>query len=452
MFTGSESPVQKEEARQAFLSDQGSVLIMSLRAGAGIDGLQHKCRTVVFGELDWSPGVHEQCVGRIHRDGQPDPVVAYFLVSDFGADPIIVDVLGVKRAQIDGVRDPNAALVEAGRGRAAPSRETAAVARRNDMITDDVTPLPPPPEATPCTAIAGNEPPDPDEAGPSRLEQHAERELRAAGLFDADSDYDGAIGRDVMELVRAFCNKGHSGGSAMYVLEVFNRVARWEALTPITCKPDEWMDIANIVLDQKPAELWQSRRNPALFSVDGGRTYYHVDERDFDKPPRCGRPLRTQLIEGTIRRLYASQDPSAPVTETDANAVQPPAISNATRPTWERVIEMCEKWASSHPIDQVVIADMRERDKLGRERYGTPLQPHNGRDTLVDLYQEQLDSVAYLANAILERGDELDSMVGLGETLWRTIAFASKTRQLIMERDGQQPFITTTLADGRPET
>jgi hypothetical protein len=91
------------------------VLIMSLRSGAGVDGLQEsgvRCRTVVFGELDWSPGVHEQCIGRVHRDGQGDPVLAYFLVADDGADPIMIDVLGVKREQIEGVRNPNRALAE----------------------------------------------------------------------------------------------------------------------------------------------------------------------------------------------------------------------------------------------------------------------------------------------------------------------------------------------------
>ena len=90
------------------------VLILSLRAGAGIDGLQHVCRTCVFGELDWSPGVHEQCLGRVYRDGQPDPVVAYYLLAEEGADPIMSDVLGVKRGQIEGLRDPDAPLVEAG--------------------------------------------------------------------------------------------------------------------------------------------------------------------------------------------------------------------------------------------------------------------------------------------------------------------------------------------------
>lgn len=52
------------------------------------------------------------CIGRVERDGQPDPVVAYFLVSEEGSDPVIADVLGLKKAQIEGVRDPDAELVE----------------------------------------------------------------------------------------------------------------------------------------------------------------------------------------------------------------------------------------------------------------------------------------------------------------------------------------------------
>jgi SNF2 family DNA or RNA helicase len=113
LYTGTESVNQKEAAIREFAVHLNSrVLIMSLRSGAGVDGLQGSCRTAVFGELDWSPGVHEQCVGRIHRDGQPEPCLAYFLVAEDGADPIMVDVLGIKREQIEGVRNPNRALAE----------------------------------------------------------------------------------------------------------------------------------------------------------------------------------------------------------------------------------------------------------------------------------------------------------------------------------------------------
>jgi hypothetical protein len=65
---------------------------------------------------------------------------------------------------------------------------------------------------------------------------------------------------------------------------------------------------------------------------------------------------------------------------------QPPPIPNDHTSVWD-----------------LVIADMAERDRIGVLRYGTPLQPHNGRDALVDAYQECLDLAVYLRQAIAER-------------------------------------------------
>jgi hypothetical protein len=53
----------------------------------------------------------------------------------------------------------------------------------------------------------------------------------------------------------------------------------------------------------------------------------------------------------------------------------------------------------------LVLEDMRKRDELGRQRYGTRLQPHNGRDSLRDLYEELLDAVAYTRQLIAERDE-----------------------------------------------
>lgn len=58
---------------------------------------------------------------------------------------------------------------------------------------------------------------------------------------------------------------------------------------------------------------------------------------------------------------------------------------------------------SSTPIWELVVADMVARDHVGRARYGTPLQAFNGRDALVDAYQEALDLCVYLRQAIEER-------------------------------------------------
>lgn len=50
----------------------------------------------------------------------------------------------------------------------------------------------------------------------------------------------------------------------------------------------------------------------------------------------------------------------------------------------------------------LVLVDIRERDKLGEQRYRTRLQPFNGRDALTDLYQELLDAVVYTRQCIEE--------------------------------------------------
>lgn len=51
----------------------------------------------------------------------------------------------------------------------------------------------------------------------------------------------------------------------------------------------------------------------------------------------------------------------------------------------------------------LVVSDMMERDKTGLKKYGTRLQPRNGRDFLIDAYQELLDGSVYLRGLIFER-------------------------------------------------
>lgn len=110
MYTGSESSTQKVRSKDAFLAGETDLLIMSLRSAAGIDGLQARCSTVVFGELDWSPGIHHQCIERVDREGQEEPVTALFLVVDEGSDPPIMEMLGLKASEAHAVTDPSAEL------------------------------------------------------------------------------------------------------------------------------------------------------------------------------------------------------------------------------------------------------------------------------------------------------------------------------------------------------
>jgi len=110
------------------------------------------------------------------------------------------------------------------------------------------------------------------------LVDHAHTELSRAGLFDKDADYGGMIGIAVMELIAIMAKQGHSGFSAGWVRDLFNKLSNYENLTPITSNPDEWMDV-NELCGDNAGEMWQNRRNPAIFSTDGGQTWYNVDDK-----------------------------------------------------------------------------------------------------------------------------------------------------------------------------
>ena len=97
------------------------------------------------------------------------------------------------------------------------------------------------------------------------LAGYAWDELNRAGLFDKSSDYYGALGVAVLELIEVFAGQGHSGTSAGATVELFQRLVRFQPLSDLTDDPSEWMEVTD--------GLWQSRRMPEAFSRDGGRTY-----------------------------------------------------------------------------------------------------------------------------------------------------------------------------------
>lgn len=84
-----------------------------------------------------------------------------------------------------------------------------------------------------------------------------------------------------------------------------------------------------------------------------------------------------------------SDRPASRVTKAHATARQPAPVPNGNT-----------------AIADLVIADVRARQELGQRRYGTDLQAHNGRDALVDAYQEAIDLAMYLRQALEERDAE----------------------------------------------
>jgi len=109
LYTGSESAAGKARSVEAFTRGDSRVMMMSLRSGAGLDGLQYYCNDAVVGELDWSPQVHYQFFGRLRRPGQQKQVNGHYLHTNWGSDPVILEMLGIKADQSRGINDPGAA-------------------------------------------------------------------------------------------------------------------------------------------------------------------------------------------------------------------------------------------------------------------------------------------------------------------------------------------------------
>jgi hypothetical protein len=58
--------------------------------------------------------------------------------------------------------------------------------------------------------------------------------------------------------------------------------------------------------------------------------------------------------------------------------------------------------SSGVPVVDLVVNDMRDRKTFGIAKYGTALQANNGRNNLIDIYQEVLDMAVYIRAEIEE--------------------------------------------------
>jgi len=96
----------------------------------------------------------------------------------------------------------------------------------------------------------------------------------------------------------------------------------------------------------------------------------------------------------------------SPSKTTSHNAPEPPPRPNAGPAVWD-----------------AVLVDIAERDRIGTAKYGTRLCVGDGRDALVDAYQEALDLVVYLKKAILERDKAKAELLEVTTRLTRAVHY-----------------------------
>ena len=101
----------------------------------------------------------------------------------------------------------------------------------------------------------------------SNLLKHAERELKFIG-YDGKDEYNNMAKAAIMELLTTFANQGHSGFSANYIVNLFNKLAKYETLSPLTGNDDEWGNVSDMSGDRKT--LFQNNRDGRVFKNDDG--------------------------------------------------------------------------------------------------------------------------------------------------------------------------------------
>lgn len=106
----------------------------------------------------------------------------------------------------------------------------------------------------------------------SNLVRHARRELNALGNGPEINDH-------VIEMVAIFSAAGHSGFSAMYTIDILQKLLMFENLTALTNDPEEWFYHDYDHSGWKHG-IWQNTRNGEAFSFNGGNTYYLLSETE----------------------------------------------------------------------------------------------------------------------------------------------------------------------------
>lgn len=104
------------------------------------------------------------------------------------------------------------------------------------------------------------------------LVTYARSELKRAGLFDKDADYNGQLAEDIMKTVELMVTFEHSGAERTRFLEILSRVAKYRPLTPLTYLADEW-----VLVDEKE-DIYQNIRDSYCFKRGWNGLPYFIIE------------------------------------------------------------------------------------------------------------------------------------------------------------------------------
>lgn len=111
---------------------------------------------------------------------------------------------------------------------------------------------------------------------------HAQREFRAAGWTDENGKFNDEmqemICNHVLKLLEVFADEGHTGTTAPYTLKVFDTLAGFKPITPLTGEDWEWNDVSEYS-GRDGGPVFQNNRCSSIFKDNDGA--YNIDGKVF---------------------------------------------------------------------------------------------------------------------------------------------------------------------------
>ena len=148
----------------------------------------------------------------------------------------------------------------------------------------------------------------------SNLHNHALAEFRAAGWMGDDGNYRDEMQEDmckhVLKLLDVFADEGHSGGTAPYAVQLFEKLAMFKPIVPLTGEDWEWHEASEGVFQNKRCSRvfkQVDRFDGQAYDIDG-RVFYEWVERELD-PDEEGYPGKRRY-----KSHYTSRESMVPIT------------------------------------------------------------------------------------------------------------------------------------------
>lgn len=110
--------------------------------------------------------------------------------------------------------------------------------------------------------------------------------------------------------------------------------------------------------------------------------------------------------------------------ETDQPAPQP---QEGVAGVHDAILKVIDTWGLGSRVSEAICEGIEGRRELGLRKYKTVLQPHNGRDALVDAWEEALDLLCYLYQLYLE-GDDTRNQIAQALSILHSLVYKRMQR------------------------